>query len=503
MSETAVITKPVARAGSSRSSAVALVAVALITVAGACLRFHNIGNRSLWTDEGVSWAFTRMSWYDFGRALWRREANMALYYLLLREWTRMGDSETMVRALSALASVATIPALYGVARRLFGTAVGLIAAVLLAVNAYSIRYAQEARSYSLVALMVTLATLFFASAVVDKRKNSWSAYIWTGALAIYTHFFAVLVIVAHGVTIWAMRRTIPAPDAEEVRAEFKRTAKWIALATAPIWIFIATTSMGQIKWIRRPGIADLYWFVEYFSGHGGVLLLALVMLAAAAAVYAGVRQPAWHWGVPLALAWFVVPVAITLLFSLARPVFLARYMIICLPALLLLAAAGIGLLRRPALMAAALGMFCFLAASGVRICYAQPDFASGHEDFRAATNYMLQHTRPGDAALFYNAFGCWAYTYYAAHLPAPAGRPIVVYPGQDGRATWRDYPPPKLTPAIIDAAGQEHARVWLVVSNVGPEDPVVRQAEDTLRQRLPVETKLEFTNLTVFLYGRE
>ena len=66
------------------SSPFELVLLALITAVAAALRFHSLAAKSFWFDEGVSVAIARLDWYNFVRILWRREANMSLYYLFLR-----------------------------------------------------------------------------------------------------------------------------------------------------------------------------------------------------------------------------------------------------------------------------------------------------------------------------------------------------------------------------------------------------------------------------------
>jgi uncharacterized membrane protein len=66
---------------------------------------------------------------------------MALYYFLLRFWLTLGGSEGFVRGLSVLFSVATIPITFFLGARLFGRRAGLLASLLLAVNAYHIHYA--------------------------------------------------------------------------------------------------------------------------------------------------------------------------------------------------------------------------------------------------------------------------------------------------------------------------------------------------------------------------
>src|SRR5262249_33952265 len=110
--------------------------LASITLCSMLLRFHALGAKSIWLDEGISIAIARLPWSQLLRVLWQREANMTLYYLLLRCWMTLGSSEGFIRALSVLFSVATVPLLYALGSRLFGRPAGLLAAWLLAINAY-------------------------------------------------------------------------------------------------------------------------------------------------------------------------------------------------------------------------------------------------------------------------------------------------------------------------------------------------------------------------------
>ena len=132
-----------------------------IIAVAALLRFHALGQKSVWIDEGVSIEMARLDWYNFLRILWRHEANMVLYTILLRGWLHFGQSEAFIRALSVVFSFATVPAIYVLARRMFSQRVGLIAALLLAINTYHIRYAQEARSYALYPLLCILSSIYF------------------------------------------------------------------------------------------------------------------------------------------------------------------------------------------------------------------------------------------------------------------------------------------------------------------------------------------------------
>src|ERR1700733_3288624 len=143
------------------TSALDLSLLAVITGVAAALRFHSLATKSFWFDEGVSVAIARLDWYNFARILWRREANMSLYYLLFRGWLHFGRSEFFVRSLSVCFAVASIPVIYLLGRRLFDARVGLLAAALLAVNAYHVQYSQDARSYSLMVFLCSLSSLYF------------------------------------------------------------------------------------------------------------------------------------------------------------------------------------------------------------------------------------------------------------------------------------------------------------------------------------------------------
>ena len=133
----------------------------IIAAVAAALRFHLLAAKSFWFDEGVSVAIARLDWYNFARILWRREANMSLYYLFLRGWLHFGGSEFFVRSLSVVFAVASIPVIYMLGRRLFDSRVGLFAAALLAANAYFVQYSQDARSYSLMVLLCSLSSFYF------------------------------------------------------------------------------------------------------------------------------------------------------------------------------------------------------------------------------------------------------------------------------------------------------------------------------------------------------
>ena len=245
------------------------LALAAATGLGAVLQLHAITAKSFWLDEGSSITMARLDWFNFVRILWRREMNMVLYYLLLRGWLHLGDSVAWIRGLSVVFAVVAIPAIFLLGRKMLGTRFGLVSALLLSVNAFQVRYAQEARTYSLLVLLLIIANYFFISAIDSGRRRDWNWYIVASSLAIYAHFFAVLVVVAHWVALRVMVQTGVIDASTEIRAQFRRAARLVALWTAPIWIFIATTGAGPIAWIPRPGLGDIIGLLKKLSGNAG------------------------------------------------------------------------------------------------------------------------------------------------------------------------------------------------------------------------------------------
>src|SRR5438477_5058089 len=228
-------------------------ALIAIIVLGATLRFWQLGARSLWVDEGSTAVIARLDWWNFLRLLWRREANMAFYYLLMRGWIHLGHGEAWLRALSAIFGVLAIAAIYFLGRTLWGRSAGLVAALLLALNAYHIRYSQEARSYSLAVLLVILSVYFLVQLIQQPSRQGHLKYCAASALAVYSHFYAALVLLAQAVTVLKLVNL-----SDESRKELRRAMRVIALALIPVALFLIATGAGPLAWLPRPGWGDVH-----------------------------------------------------------------------------------------------------------------------------------------------------------------------------------------------------------------------------------------------------
>jgi hypothetical protein len=71
-----------------------------------------------------------------------------------------------------------------------------MASFLLAINAYHIRYSQEARSYALMAFLALLCLTFLLLALRNYKKRFWLGFILCSSLSLYNHYFAFLFLPA-------------------------------------------------------------------------------------------------------------------------------------------------------------------------------------------------------------------------------------------------------------------------------------------------------------------
>ena len=139
-----------------------VLALSVITLAGAAIRFWHIGHQSFWYDESFTVQLLQHSPGKMIGLFARTETTPPLYYCVAWVWARIfGLTEVGLRSLSAVAGTATIVLAYLLGERLMSRRAGLAAAALVAFNPFLIWYSQEARSYSTLVFISTLSLLAF------------------------------------------------------------------------------------------------------------------------------------------------------------------------------------------------------------------------------------------------------------------------------------------------------------------------------------------------------
>jgi 4-amino-4-deoxy-L-arabinose transferase-like glycosyltransferase len=180
-----------------------------LIVAGAALRFFRLDHQSLWWDE--AWQFY-VCGVDSLQALFDRlldpstTANPPGSHLVSFAFLNIDRSDVFLRLPSVLFGILSLPVMYGLGRRLIGSTAALYATAVMAFSPYHVHYSQEARMYAMLMFVSLVSTWLLVRAVDRNRPFHWVLYALSIAVGIYTHVWASLGILSHGLWILFSRR---------------------------------------------------------------------------------------------------------------------------------------------------------------------------------------------------------------------------------------------------------------------------------------------------------
>jgi hypothetical protein len=324
-----------------------------------------------------------------------RESTPPLSYLYEWLWTKViGTSEFALRLPFALLGIALVPVVYAAARALAGRRAGLIAAALAACNPMLIWHAQDARSYTLLALFLAGTVWALATA-----RPWWWAGLAVGAMA--THHFAIFIVAPEAAWLLstrgrgALRYVVPpagalVPLAALALSQTGARQAWIAGVSLPI-------RMAQVP----GGFVIGYQLERVISVVIGLPLIVVLVVAL-------LRS----WSVPrgrLVLALGVIGVALPVLaIAVGEDFLVQRNVIGSLVVLMIAAAIGFDRLRLGVPLAVA------VCAAWVAIAVATADDPKyRREDWRGAV-----HAAANADALLIVPHSAWPVTLY--YRPAGA-----------------------------------------------------------------------------------
>lgn len=174
--------------------------VAILTLAAAALYSVNLGAHDMPTDERVSYLYSQSS---FGRILDIREdpTHTPVYYLALKLWVQMaGSSDAGLRSLSVLFTVAAVPVVYAIGRRLGGGhGVGLLTLLVFIPTPMIYHLAQEARSYPMLVFLGAIAAWCTLEMLLERDM---SLQKWTALRAGFTAACLAMVALHQGMLFW-------------------------------------------------------------------------------------------------------------------------------------------------------------------------------------------------------------------------------------------------------------------------------------------------------------
>ncbi|MGW3356629.1 glycosyltransferase family 39 protein [Streptomyces bungoensis] len=377
------------------------VALAVPALVMGALGLWGLDRGGMWRDEAVTFQVARRTVPQIWRLLHGVDAVHGLYYLLMHAVLAVHPGEVVLRLPSVGAAAVTAALVAALGTRLLRPRAGLVAGLLYAITPMAGHYAQEGRSYALVATGATAATLLFVRAVRDGGR--WRAYGVVLGLTCWLHEFAVLVLLAHAVSLALAR------PAARVWRGWGCAAAAVSAALLPMAL-VSHAQSAQLAWLRQPTPATARNLLRAFLGgpapavYWTCLTLAVLGLAGLVGLRPGLTCAR------LALPLAVVPPATLMLVSRLTPLYVDRYVLYALSGAPLLVAAGAervaAALRR--LGCALSRRSALLRARGLAWGFTRPGEAAGagpqpleftrRGEGAVAAQQPLEFTRPGEAA---------------------------------------------------------------------------------------------------------
>jgi mannosyltransferase len=333
----------------------------LVLLLGFGLRLYELDGKGLWYDELGTALYTSPDKSPWQVVRGPLEVPVIpappAYFLSTYALRLVSDGDFVLRLPSVLYGALAIAAIYLLGRELLGPRRGLVAAFLLSISAFHIRYSQEARYYALLMLLSTLSLYFFYRGLRRNDARSWAGYAVTSTLAVYTHLFAFLFLAVQGVyalSSFLYRRLTPSPAAarpetgrfwrREPFFSFLASAVVMALLYLPMLPFTLSGLLGQKGLagrvptaVTRTGLSYLAGILDLFgAGPGPALLCYLAALCLG--LYFLLRRAREQ--LVLAVLWMVLPFVVVLMVPAGHS-FRLRYVIFVLPIFLIVVSAGL------------------------------------------------------------------------------------------------------------------------------------------------------------------
>jgi hypothetical protein len=268
--------------------------------------------------------------------------------------------------------------------------------------------------------------------LTEDKVTNWLGYVIFTSLAVYTHYLAPFVMVAHMTCLTLLRHRYRA-----LLGKWLICATIIGLLYAPWLAAIFLTggfSQGSISWIPPAQPVDLFWTIYDFalgstSDNTQLFNIVAALLLVAILIYVSVQLRSMKIPVEqrdrlsLVWLWLVLPLVLVFLISLdwplpqKRSIYMDRYLILLLPAFVILVCYGIGRLFQTKRALGTLVAVALLVPVGVSICSLFVDQRYQRDQWRQAIAEIRQHAKSGDLLLVRPHDHVVLYYYDAQEIP--------------------------------------------------------------------------------------
>lgn len=326
----------------------------LTVLLGFGLRVYRLGYQELRGDETFGYFFSLPSLSQIvERTFELQEPHPVASYFVQSFWLDLaGHSEFSLRFPTAWFSLLAVALLARLAHSLGQSAFTvLLSTLLMAVSPYAIWHGQDARMYSMSLALTIASSWFFVEWVSAKTEGrpfeaaqansllspiaAGISYIVVTWLALHTHYFAAFVVISQCLFVLVLFITSA--------LSFRAFLQWIGVE--------AVLSLAYLPWLisarhiltdyggngDSPGLVEMLGRASRTFAFGETISAPWVWVALVAILYCALfslRESKTRTG--YLLIYMLVPLVVTWISALQRPIFDERYLIAALPPFLLL-----------------------------------------------------------------------------------------------------------------------------------------------------------------------
>lgn len=216
----------------------------IILAMATLLRLYKLDASSLWLDEIGQVAVASQPAAHLLPGIASHQGAAPLDYLATRVVLFFSQSDFALRLPAVLWGILSVFLIYRLGKDLTNERVGLLAAFLLAISPFHVRYSRELRFYSLFVFLAVLTTYLLWKAVCNQTLKSWAFYTLIATLGLYSHYYTAILFAIHGLAVLLVAIEGIGPE-----AVLKGLLPWLAAAGSSLllflpWIIYDLTSYG-------------------------------------------------------------------------------------------------------------------------------------------------------------------------------------------------------------------------------------------------------------------
>ncbi len=328
------------------------------------LRFYHLSFQDIWLDEihTLKESDPGISFSESYQAIMFREGIPHFYFLIVRFFLELfGNSIFIARSVSAISGLLSVYFIYKLGKEIFNKNAGYIAAILLTVNLFHIEYSQDARSYTMLALFTIIT--FYRLILFLKNINLKNA--------IYLGLFCGLITNCHpigllnvGAIYFLLFLAIFFIKSKPERVTFVKfsfiSGIVFLIVFYPVYRIVEKVSEYTSFWVPPLSVNELKNVFLHLTGKSEILFFCTLffffyfLFCVVRKSYKlnrdVIKENKILTSFVILFVWFAIEVGVIIIKSyIGISIVLSRYFIAVLPAMILILAIGIELIRNNAI----------------------------------------------------------------------------------------------------------------------------------------------------------